>query len=107
MVTTKLKKSELDLETSHQPQLQIQGTKLTIRFDCGFNNQLYIRGSGANLNWNKGIPLKNIKHDEWEWVLDNRYPNCEFKILINDKQYEAGENHHLHRGHPFQHSPRF
>src|SRR4051794_40705456 len=36
-------------------------TRVTIKYDAGFPNQLYIRGKGANLSWDKGQPLKNTK----------------------------------------------
>jgi hypothetical protein len=82
-------------------------TRLTIKCDTGFSNQLYIRGKGANLNWNKGQPLKNIKADEWTWETDEHFTNCEFKILMNDNQYETGDNHSIQCGAHLLYSPRF
>lgn len=82
-------------------------TRVTIKYDVGFPNSIYIRGKGANLNWNKGIPLKNVKHDEWIWETDVPFTSCEFKVLINDKHYENGENHHLNCGATIQYTPKF
>ncbi|MFI0434435.1 MAG: hypothetical protein ACH350_01730 [Parachlamydiaceae bacterium] len=82
-------------------------TRLTIKYDAGFPNQLYIRGKGANLSWDKGHLLKNIKSDEWMWETDDHFTNCEFKILINDELYETGENHHLTSGHSLLVNPCF
>ena len=84
-----------------------QKTRVIVKFDTGFSNQLYIRGKGANLNWDKGILLKNVKADEWIWETDASFSTCEFKILINDKHYESGENHPLHAGANVIYTPRF
>lgn len=81
--------------------------KVTVKYDVGFSNALYIRGNGANLSWEKGTQLKNTKPDEWIWEPTTPFNNCEFKILINDKKYEEGENHHLHSGSNIQINPKF
>lgn len=82
-------------------------TRITVKYDAGFSNQLYIRGQGANLSWNKGESLKNVKADEWVWETEGQFTNCEFKILINDHIYENGDNHHLKVGCSLVHTPRF
>ncbi len=89
---------------SHSP---MNKTRIHIRFDCGFNNQLYIRGQGANLRWDKGILLKNIKADEWVWETDAKFPSCEFKILINDSIYETGLNHKINCCGSLSYTPHF
>jgi hypothetical protein len=82
-------------------------TRLTIKYNAGYPNQLFIRGKGANLSWDKGQPLKNVKADEWVWETDNSFTNCEFKILINDHVYENGNNHQLNAGSSLVHTPSF
>ena len=82
-------------------------TRIIIKFDVGFGNTLHIRGNGANLNWDKGTPMKNIKNDEWVWETDMPFSKAEFKVLINDKHYEIGHNHMIHSGNMIQYTPRF
>jgi hypothetical protein len=82
-------------------------TLLRIKYDAGFSNTLFIRGKGGGLSWDKGIPLKNVKADEWVWETSNLTGECEYKILINDKNFETGENHHLHPGSTIQIIPQF
>lgn len=95
-------------ETSSSSQTTPKRTKLIVKYDCGFNNSLYIRGQGAfGLSWNKGIPLKNSKPDEWIFETDIPFTQCEYKILINDEIYEGGPNHILTCGTTTQHSPQF
>jgi len=91
--------------TSTQKKNQI--TRLTVKCDVGFQNQVTIRGNGANLNWTAGTPLKNIKADEWLWETHDSFQDCQFKVLINDQQYEQGENHTLRCGTSTQLHPHF
>ena len=80
---------------------------VVIHCDVGFNNRVFIRGSGANLSWNKGIMLQNTKPDEWVWETDKPFNSCEFKVLINDCQYEQGDNHILTCEKSLEYKPRF
>lgn len=82
-------------------------TKIVVKYDVGFSNSLFIRGNGAGLSWTKGIPLKNIKADEWVWESDSPFATAEFKVLINDIKYEEGANRLLTCGTTFQYIPRF
>jgi hypothetical protein len=94
-------------QTRHVAEKKCQKTRITVKYDTGINNQLTIRGQGANLNWDKGYPLKNVKSDEWTWETETNFSLCEFKVLLNDQQYETGENHHLTPGASIAYSPRF
>ena len=83
-------------------------TKITVKCNCGFPNNLFLRGEGVNgLNWNKGVAMKNIKADEWVWETSQQFNKAQFKILLNDKQYEAGENHALECGASVRITPKF
>lgn len=82
-------------------------TKVTIKYDVGFSNNLYVRGKGANLSWDRGVPLKNTRADEWVWETDAPFSECDFKVLINDQNYEQGENHHINQGGQLTYTPNF
>ncbi|MDP1836739.1 MAG: hypothetical protein Q8K75_12545 [Chlamydiales bacterium] len=82
-------------------------TRITIKFDVGFSNALYLRGEGPGLSWNKGLKLKNVKADEWVWETSQPFNRGEFKVLINDAQFEAGENHKLVSGANVVYTPNF
>ena len=92
---------------STQEKKQTSKTKITIKFDVGFSNQIFIRGKGANLSWEKGQPLKNIKSDEWIWEFEAAFSTCEFKVLINDQVYENGANHLINGGSSILYTPSF
>lgn len=88
-------------------QSNFSKTRITVKFDVGYPNQLFIRGTGGPLSWEKGLPLKNVKSNEWIWETDVHFQRCEFKILINDQKYEIGENHILNYGSNFDLTPKF
>lgn len=81
--------------------------RIVIKYDVGFGNTLYIRGHGANLSWDRGIPLKNVKGDEWVWETNATFTKCEFKIILNDTCYESGPNHLLTYGSDVNYTPHF
>lgn len=84
-----------------------QKTRITVKYDVGFNNSLFLRGEGPGLAWNKGIKLKNTKADEWVWETNQTFQGGEFKILINDTLFEQGENHKLMPGANVVYTPSF
>lgn len=110
MFTRKDPKAKEDLESSSNTTLMTKSggkTKITVKYDVGFKNTLYIRGKGANLNWDRGLPMKNVKADEWVWETESSFSNGEFKVLINDQKYETGPNHPLKPGTTTQYTPHF
>ena len=84
-----------------------QQTRVTIRYDVGLNNNLHIRGCGAGLSWDRGVLMKNVGPDEWIWETNLPFSNCEFKVILNDQQYESGENHRIDAGGKIRYTPKF
>jgi hypothetical protein len=82
-------------------------SKVEVRYDAGFGNTLFIRGKGAGLSWEKGVVLKNLSPDVWIWETDRPFESCTFKLLLNDAQYETGENRTLQFGGTVHYTPRF
>lgn len=82
-------------------------TRVVVHCDVGFNNNVFIRGNGANLSWNKGVLLSNTRPDEWVWETEQVFNPCEFKVLINDSNYEEGDNHTLTCKNCIEYTPHF
>jgi hypothetical protein len=82
-------------------------SSIKVLIDVGFGNKLFLRGSGANLSWDVGIPLKNIGPNEWIWETRLSFSDCQFKLSINDCHYEEGPNRQLHHGDEIIYTPTF
>jgi ATP/maltotriose-dependent transcriptional regulator MalT len=67
-------------------------TRITARVDVGFGNQLYIRGEGAGLSWDKGVLLENKSAYEWVFETAKANSKIEYKFLINDELWAEGLN---------------
>ena len=107
-------RDQSDAECAHsavgvaQMNARGQTTRVTVRCNCGFHNNLFIRGEGVpGLTWQRGLPMKCIKADEWVWETDKPFHKAQFKILVNDAQYEQGNNHNLDCGKICTVAPRF
>lgn len=99
--------TEPTVQSSAKAPIQSNKTLLYVRYNTGFSNALFIRGQGANLSWTKGIPLKNIQADLWLFETDTPFTQAEFKILLNDQQYEDGANRTIRCGSQIEFSPHF
>jgi hypothetical protein len=95
------------IPNNDKKKIKTNKTRVVIHCDVGFNNHIYIRGVGADLSWDKGMLLQNTAPDEWVWETDKPFNACEFKVLINDSQYEQGDNHALICEKGLDYQPRF
>lgn len=82
-------------------------TRVTVRYDVGWDNAVFVRGRGATLSWNKGTKLKNVGANTWVWETRSKFTDCEFKVLINDTIYEEGANRALQSGVEVEVQPDF
>jgi hypothetical protein len=82
-------------------------TSIIARVDVGFGNQLYIRGTGADLSWEKGLPLENVSAYEWAFATTKAKSDVTFKFLINDELWAEGDNVTVARGGSSISSPVF
>ena len=84
-----------------------KATQIIVDYDCGFGNTLFIRGEHGGLSWEKGKALRNLKAHEWLFEIPSSFTECVFKILINDEQFEIGDNHHVTCGKVITVEPHF
>lgn len=71
---------------------QVVKISIIARVDVGFGNQLYIRGAGADLSWEKGLQLENVSSYEWAFATTKAKSDVTFKFLINDELWAEGDN---------------
>lgn len=76
----------------------VAATVINARIDVGFGNILFIRGDGPGLNWEKGVPLKNLGSDHWQISLERAVQPVVFKLLINDETWSCGTDYTVNPG---------
>jgi len=82
-------------------------TAVVAVIDVGFGNQLFIRGEGPGLSWDRGVEMKCIAADRWHWSADNVEVPFPFKVLVNDRHWAVGENQWAKAGETTMVSPDF
>ena len=56
-------------------------TTIEAKIDVGFGNQLFLRGEGPGLSWEKGTPLKCVDPSTWQWTAEAS-DQLKFKLLL-------------------------
>jgi hypothetical protein len=82
-------------------------TLVSARVDVGFGNLLYIRGEGAGLSWNKGLPMACVADDRWTITLPESARPVVFKFLVNDEVWCSGDDYSTPSGGSVVFSPTF
>jgi len=83
------------------------GTVITALVDVGFGNTLYMRGEGAGLSWNSGIPLDSVADNKWQIALPASTGTIAYKLLINDFNWSVGEDFQSNSGSSVIITPEF
>jgi hypothetical protein len=74
------------------PSNSRNGIILNVRADIGFGNQLYVRGDGPGLSWERGLPAQNMSPDLWTIEFSEANQPITFKCLVNDEAWSVGED---------------
>jgi hypothetical protein len=108
-VAPKIKKAATSSPAAPSIVTKPTGARVTIiaQVDVGFGNSLYVRGDEPILHWSKGVALGNVAGDKWEIVLTGVDKPFEFKFLLNDSSWSAGENYCVSPGDTVTLSPVF
>ena len=65
---------------------------LVAEIDVGFGNQLFIRGNGEGLSWDKGVLMTCVGDDRWEWSSNGITSPISCKVVLNDTIWSEGED---------------
>lgn len=68
-------------------------TVITAKIDVGFGNTLYLRGEGAGLSWDAGLPMECVADDLWRISLGESGRGFTFKFLVNDLAWSVGSDY--------------
>jgi hypothetical protein len=66
-------------------------TTIKAKIDVGFGNNLFVRGHGAGLSWERGVPLTCVDGQTWQWS-GKAEDRLTFKLLLNDSVWAKGED---------------
>ena len=74
----------------------------------GIGNKPFVRGSGAGLNWDKGIALEFVEIGKWQWIApaDLDEP-VELQLFRNDEDADSTGKYTLESGQQLDLSPVF
>jgi len=64
-------------------------TTIEAKIDVGFGNNLFLRGQGAGLSWERGAPLTCVDGKTWQWS-GKANDKLTFKLLLNDTVWAKG-----------------
>ena len=81
-------------------------TTIEAHIDVGFGNQLFVRGQGAGLSWDHGVPLKNVDSNTWQWSAAAS-DKLTFKLLLNDSVWAQGADIIASPGQKVEITPNF
>ena len=52
----------------------------------------YVRGEGAGLSWNEGVPMEFIEIGKWEWTVENAEESTSCQIFKDDSLAAKGDD---------------
>ena len=81
-------------------------TIIDVKLNVGFGNAVFLRGQGAGLTWERGLPLDCVDAQTWRWCGMAKDP-ITFKLLINDKVWSAGNDLRIAPGQKIEVAPEF
>ena len=74
----------------------------------GIGNKPFVRGSGAGLNWDKGIAMEFVEIGKWQWIppAELKEP-VELQLFRNDEDVDSTGKYTLEPGQQLDLSPVF
>ncbi|TAG30825.1 MAG: hypothetical protein EAZ36_03500 [Verrucomicrobia bacterium] len=89
------------------PELRAAYTLITAKVDVGFGNTLFLRGEGAGLSWELGLPMTCDATDRWMISLPETDKPLLCKFLLNDTIWSVGDDYTVLPGSKVALAPTF
>ena len=87
--TKTLTPQNVQVKETQQTVTSTPKTTIEAKIDVGFGNNLFLRGQGAGLSWDRGIPLTCVDGKTWQWS-GKADDKLTFKLLLNDTVWAKG-----------------
>lgn len=81
-------------------------TLITIQYPARLGEHLYIRGEGSGFTWGQKVPLISIDANTWQ-LRQPMQGEFRFKILLNNEEWETGNDHPAKGGDAVSATPVF
>lgn len=82
-------------------------TRVLARHDPGPGRALYVRGSAPPLSWTRGWPMRPRAAGEWSFIATELAGAVELKVLVDDVDWQLGENARVEAGGALELTPTF
>jgi hypothetical protein len=82
-------RQNVEMNATQRTTTSTPKTTIEAKIDVGFGNNLFLRGQGAGLSWDRGIPLTCIDGKTWQWSAAAN-DKLTFKLLLNDTVWAKG-----------------
>ena len=82
-------------------------TIISAKIDIGFGNQLFLRGDGPGLSWDKGLLMDCANNGLWSATLAGANGPVVFKVLVNDLSWSTGKDYVVEPGQSVTVTPTF
>jgi len=76
---------QLEDEDSDSALTEDGSTRLLVTAYIGIGNKLFVRGNGAGLSWDKGVPLQFVSIGKWRWETDEAHLPIAVRLYKNDQ----------------------
>jgi hypothetical protein len=77
---------------SHSLEPTALPTEIAVKYPSRLGEHLYVRGEGSGFTWDQKIPLVNVDVNTWQLKLPMQ-GEFKFKILLNNEEWETGNDH--------------
>ena len=77
--------------SNHVPEKNSSIT-LIAHLNIEISSTPYVRGEGAGLSWNEGIPMEFIEIGKWEWKVENAVESTSCRIFKDDSLAAKGDD---------------
>jgi hypothetical protein len=82
-------------------------TIIEAHVELGLHFNLFVRGQGGGLTWEKGTPLAHVNPHTWIWAQARLHGRVVFQLLLDDLVWARGPNRVLEAGRRIEVAPDF
>ena len=95
-------------DTKEQPKSSKTGsTSVVANVMIGIGNKPYLRGEGAGLSWDEGVPMNFIEIGKWAWTPTRKNAALTVQVYRNDEDPDNGGKIEVKSGEEIEITPDF